>query len=164
MVVEKIKKKINYLLLSLLIALADWTIKSLVTVNLKGSNGIKLLNGVIEITYLENKGAALGSFSGMHYFLISVTIVLVCGLIFTMFKNSTANKILLISLSLVLGGGIGNLVDRISLGYVVDYIKLSFFSPICNLSDYCITLGGIGLIYYIVFLSDKKLKVQGSNE
>ena len=60
----------------------------------------------------------------------------------------TASAILLI------GGGIGNLIDRIFLGYVIDYLSISFFPPVCNFADYCITVGTGLLLIYMIFISD----------
>ena len=56
--------------------------------------------------------------------------------------------------ALIIGGGLGNLFERIFLGYVVDYLSLSFFSPVCNFADYCITAGTVCLIVYLLFFSD----------
>ena len=55
---------------------------------------------------------------------------------------------------MIIGGGLGNLFERIFLGYVVDYLSLSFFPPICNFADYCITAGTVCLIVYLLFFSD----------
>ena len=55
---------------------------------------------------------------------------------------------------MIIGGGIGNLIDRVFLGYVIDYIQLSFFPPVCNFADYCITAGTILFVIYIFFVSD----------
>lgn len=58
------------------------------------------------------------------------------------------------SIALIVGGGIGNLIDRIFLGYVVDYLQLSFFPPVCNFADYCVVAGTALLMVYILFFSD----------
>ena len=55
---------------------------------------------------------------------------------------------------LIIGGGIGNLIDRVLYGYVIDYLSLSFFPPVCNFTDYAITIGVILLVVYIFFFSD----------
>ena len=57
-------------------------------------------------------------------------------------------------LLLIIGGGLGNLFERVFLGYVTDYLSLSFFPPICNFADYCITAGTVCLIVYLLFFSD----------
>ena len=85
-----------------------------------------------------------------------------------MIKTKPTSKFLLTSLSLVLCVGIGNLIDRIFLGYVIDYIQLSFFNPVCNFADYCITIGTALLVIYILFFTsntpDKIKKVEETNE
>ena len=63
--------------------------------------------------------------------------------------------------AVIIGGGIGNLIDRIFYGYVIDYISLSFFPPVCNFADYCITVGTVLLMVYVLFFSEvgkKELK------
>ena len=55
---------------------------------------------------------------------------------------------------MIIGGGVGNLIDRLVHGYVVDYLAVSFFPPVCNFADYCITIGVFILVIYIIFFSD----------
>ena len=69
--------------------------------------------------------------------------------------------------AVIIGGGIGNLIDRIFYGFVVDYISVSFFPPVCNFADYCITVGTLLLIVYVLFFSNvmkSEKKVNKSNE
>ena len=61
---------------------------------------------------------------------------------------------------LIIGGGIGNLIDRIFRGFVIDYLSLSFFPPICNFADYCITIGAVLFVLCILFQPDKKKKAE----
>ena len=74
-----------------------------------------------------------------------------CFFIYLIKYKNLNDKMFLTAAALIISGGLGNLIDRLFLGYVVDYIKLSFFSPICNFADYCITFGTIILIIYVVF-------------
>ena len=74
-------------------------------------------------------------------------------------------KFFYVCAALIIGGGIGNLIDRIFFGYVIDYLSLSFFPPVCNFADYCITAGTIMLVIYLLFFSDvldssKKAKIK----
>jgi len=103
------------------------------------------------LTYIENKGAAFGILPGQQLFFIILTIFLIIYFIFFIKKRENSSKILKISCGLIIGGGIGNLIDRLFRGFVVDYISLSFFSPICNLADYFITLGSILLLINLLF-------------
>ena len=66
------------------------------------------------------------------------------------------NKLFLTSVTLIIGGGIGNLIDRLFRGFVVDYLQLSFFPPVCNFADYCITIGAVLMVVFVLFFSDKK--------
>ena len=97
----------------------------------------------------------------------SVTAVLIAIIIYIMFKKKPSGKMFYISAALIIGGGIGNLIDRIFYGFVVDYISVSFFPPVCNFADYCITVGTILLIVYVLFFSNvmkSEKKVNKSNE
>ena len=71
-------------------------------------------------------------------------------------KNGNKSKLFSISAALIIGGGIGNLIDRIFLGYVIDYLQLSFFSPVCNFADYCISIGTVLLVINLLLFSDMK--------
>ena len=104
---------------------------------------------------MENRGAAFGILQDRQIFfiIIGVLIVLIFGYIIV--TNKINNKMFFFSAALIVGGGIGNLIDRIIHGYVIDYLQLSFFSPVCNLADYCITVGTVLLVIYLLFYSDK---------
>ena len=109
---------------------------------------------ILDLTYSENRGVAFGLFQdGTLFFSITTSIVIV---VFTvlLYKNYKKSKLFSIAASLIIGGGIANLIERVFYGYVVDYLSLSFFSPICNFADYCITAGTVCLIVYLLFFSD----------
>ena len=75
---------------------------------------------------------------GTIFFAITTAIVIIVAAIF-LIKNYKKSKLFTVALSLIIGGGLGNLYERIVHGYVVDYLRLSFFPPICNFADYCIS-------------------------
>lgn len=104
----------------------------------------------IKITHTKNYGAALGIFYNKRALLIFVTLSILVYLIYLMVSKKIKNKFILGSISLIIGGGIGNLIDRILKGYVTDYILLSFFPPVCNFADYCITFGVILLLVCVI--------------
>lgn len=142
------------LLLAVVIAVADQLIKILVSNFLKPLGTVEIIPGLFSLTYVENKGAAFGMFANMRWIFIVFTVIVIAALIFIIFKKKINNKLFITSAVLLIGGGIGNLIDRIFFGYVIDYLSLSFFSPVCNFADYCITAGTILLIIYIIFYSD----------
>lgn len=121
------------------------------------------IKGLFNIVYVHNNGAAWGAFSGKTFGLIVVTAVVLVICIVILIKNFGKNKIMTWALSLVVSGGIGNLIDRIFRGgEVVDFIQFDFFKtfPVFNIADCCIVIGAVGLVIYCVFDTVKDLKKQ----
>ncbi|MGB9680235.1 MAG: signal peptidase II [Thermoanaerobacteraceae bacterium] len=104
------------------------------------------------LTYVENKGAAFGILQNKTIFFIIITVFVGLILIYSMIKlpeNSLYNY----TLAMILGGAIGNLIDRVRLGYVVDFINFKFFPAVFNIADSFIVVGAIILGYLIIFRS-----------
>lgn len=146
---------------SALVVLIDYILKILVIINLKPIGSITIIPNLFSLTYVENKGAAFGMLSNARWIFIVFTIIVLIFLIAFLFYKKPKSKMINISLILIIGGGIGNLIDRIFYGYVVDYLSLSFFSPVCNFADYCVTIGAFLLIIYLLFFSDYLKKDKG---
>lgn len=152
------KNKIFCLLFAFILCLIDLLIKFFIKANIKGKSLIKIFNGFIQILYVENKGAAFGIFDESRWLLIFISFIFILCLLLAVLSKKGRNNIFLISLALTIGGGLGNLVDRLLNGYVVDYIKLPFFPPVFNFADCLLTLGISGLIINIMFIQkDEKL-------
>lgn len=154
--------------IGLILAVADQVIKYFVSLNLKPIGSVTVIDNILDFTYVENRGVAFGMFSGMRWIFIVLTVLLICLIIFYMFKKKPQSKLFYVCTALIVGGGIGNLIDRIFYGYVIDYISLSFFEPVCNFADYCITVGTVLLVVYVLFFTNgtkkqNKVKVS-SNE
>lgn len=111
------------------------------------------LPGLVRLTRLHNTGAAWGSFSGSTALLTAVTAVLLVAVAWLVLKKVVRHPLGLCAAMLVLGGGIGNMIDRICRGYVVDMFDLEFMSyPIFNLADCFVVVGVIlGAVYYLWF-------------
>ena len=111
------------------------------------------LPGLVRLTRLHNTGAAWGSFSGSTALLTAVTAVLLVAVAWLVLKKVIRHPLGLCAAMLVLGGGIGNMIDRICRGYVVDMFDLEFMSyPIFNLADCFVVVGVIlGAVYYLWF-------------
>lgn len=151
--------------IGLLLAVLDQVIKYLVSADLKPMGSVTVIDNILNFTYVENRGVAFGMFSGMRWVFIALTALLICAIIIYMFKRKPQSKLFYVCVALIIGGGIGNLIDRIFYGYVIDYISLSFFSPVCNFADYCITIGTVLLVIYVLFFSkefneQKKVKAK----
>lgn len=157
-----IKKRLSCFFYPLLVALVDLSIKFLVLTKLKYEDKIRIFGNLIEISYVENEGAAFGIFNQNKYFLILTTIVFIIIYFCIILKKRDYNRTFLFSSYFIIGGGIGNLINRLITGCVIDYIKIFPITYFCNFADYCITLGTIGLIIYTFFIrSDHKSNSRG---
>ena len=145
----------------IVLAIADQIIKFFVSTNLKEIGSVSVIDNLLSFTYVKNNGVAFGSFAGNRWIFVVLTTALIAAILIYMFKKKPKSKLFYVSVALVVGGGIGNLIDRIFYGYVIDYISLSFFPPVCNFADYCITVGTVLLMVYVLFFSEvgkKELK------
>ncbi len=146
-----------YFFVSLILAVAasDHLIKFLIKTNIKDTNDV-IFWKIFKIIYIENNGAAFGWFQGATWFFVTITILVVGYLFFLVTSKKLKDKISVIASALIIGGGIGNLIDRIIFGYVIDYIKLVVLSPVCNLSDFCVVIGVFIFIIHTFFVSKNK--------
>lgn len=144
-----------YIAVAIGVALAaiDQVIKFFVNANLKEVGSVSVIDNLLSFTYVENNGVAFGSFAGNRWIFVVLTTALIAAILIYMFKKKPKSKLFYTSVALVIGGGIGNLIDRIFYGYVIDYISLSFFPPVCNFADYCITVGTVLLMIYVLFFT-----------
>ena len=146
-----------YLILSILFVIVDQVVKMWIVNNFSLHDGMELTNGLLSILYVRNTGAAWGMFEGKMVFFYLITAVAVGTLLYLMFKEKGKSKLLLTAYSLILAGAVGNFIDRIRLGYVVDMFKFEFIDfPIFNVADICLTIGVIFLFYYVIFKEQSK--------
>lgn len=111
---------------------------------------------ILDLTYVENRGAIFGSMAGQTWFLVGVTsLILIIGFA-VLFMTMKRSKLLTTALVLFLAGGIGNLIDRIRLSYVVDMIEIKLFKfAVFNVADICVTVAFGLLIIYAFFVEPK---------
>lgn len=118
-----------------------------------------LIPGVFSLFYIQNKGAAWGIFEGRMVFFYIITILVVGYLIYTFHKYEIKSKLVGCSFSLILAGAIGNFIDRLLNGYVVDMFRLDFINfPIFNVADVCLTVGVILMVIQVLFFEEKEEK------
>lgn len=129
--------------------LLDQFSKWLVNTKLKEIGTYPIIEGVFHLHYLENRGAAFGIFQDQRLFFIAITIVITGGILWYLTRYPQDSQLLTIALSLIAGGAIGNLIDRVLYGYVVDFFDFQFF-PVFNIADSAIVIGQGLLIYYIL--------------
>ena len=142
------------LLLAAAVVLSDQLIKIAVVQFLKSVGSVTAIPGLLDLVYVENTGAAFGLFADQRWVFITLTIIFVIVLIAVLFRLKITNKIYFTAMFLILGGAVGNLIDRIFNGFVVDYLQLSFFPPVCNLADYCVVIGVVLMLIYVLFFTD----------
>ena len=143
-----------YLAIIAVIPVLAELIRGFVERDLIGGGTTTFVPGILNLTYSENRGVAFGMFqNGTVFFAITTSIVILV-FSFLLIKNYKKSKLFSTSAALIIGGGAANLIERVFLGYVVDYLQLTFFPPICNFADYCITAGTVCLIVYLLFFSD----------
>lgn len=145
-----------YLLLIFGAVCLDQGVKYLVSSGMALGDSVPVIDGIFHITLYHNTGAAFSSFEGQRALLIGLPVVLIiAGLVF-LWKCRDKSRGLLIPAAMIVGGGIGNLIDRIATGYVVDMFDFRVF-PIFNVADCFVTVGCILLCVYILFF-DKEGK------
>lgn len=153
-----LKKKlllfIDLLGICALVALDQYT-KYLAVIHLKDKPAFNIINGVLELNYLENKGAAFGMLQNQKAFFIFVAVVILGVIGYVLFKVPERKKyrILHILLSLIAAGAIGNMIDRIRLDYVVDFIYFVLINfPIFNVADIYVTVSTVALVFLLLFV------------
>lgn len=150
---SKLSSRTNYIFaigLILVILLIDFYTKYIVRNDVRFIKGVPIIPNLLNLIYVKNEGAAFSMLSGYRIALIiisSLAIILGIYAITRLYRN---NKIIFLAVSMVIAGGIGNLIDRIFFGFVTDMISLSFFPPVFNVADISVTLGFIILIIYII--------------
>lgn len=125
---------------------------------LMGAGSMKVLPGVVKFTYVENTGAAFGMLGSATIILTIVSAIAAIAIAALLIvKRRTLKKPLSVMMSLILAGAVGNLIDRIIRGFVVDFIEFDFFTfPVFNVADCFVSVGAAALVIYILFFYDKK--------
>jgi signal peptidase II len=117
-------------------------------------NEISIIKGFFAFSYLENRGAAFGILQNKLIFLTIITLLIMGGIVFYLIKYKPVSKLIRISLSLILSGAIGNLIDRVWYKYVVDFIlvhyKNIYYFPTFNVADMLVVIGTGLLIIYLI--------------
>ena len=146
------KKCIKYLMYILIVSISiivDIITKNLVEGSITLGDSKVIIPNFLKITYIHNEGAAFGIFKGQTIYLILFSLLVVVFILYQ-FYSYRKSTFICISFSLLLGGLIGNLIDRISLGFVRDFIDFNIFkydAPIFNVSDMCIVISILMILY-----------------
>ena len=151
-------RKLRYLVVILIMAL-DQLVKCLIRANFEVGESRAFLGKFMSLTYLENRGVAFSMFTGKGMILVIVPILISALAIWYMEKRKDEHWTLYASISCIVAGGIGNVIDRLVLGFVTDMFDLHWW-PVFNVADIAICVGcGLLVIYVLVFM-DKYKKVE----
>lgn len=140
------------IIISIIFLLIDQISKLLVVKSLSINNSTEIIKNFFYLTYTNNDGAAFSILTGQRIFLIVVSIIIIILLLYYLKKNKIDNKIETLAISLIIGGSLGNLIDRLVRGYVIDFFDVKIFGynfPIFNIADTFIVVGAFLLFITI---------------
>lgn len=147
-----------YYIIALLIVVLDQATKYLVVTYMVEGQTIPLIDQVFHFTSHRNMGAAFGILQNHRMLFIVITLIVVIGIVITLYRTGKSQPRVSWALSLVLGGAIGNFIDRVATGKVVDFLDVAIINfPIFNVADMAITFG-VGLMLLDLFLESKRAK------
>jgi len=152
-------RRIIYFLFILILIASDQLTKAIVAQKIPSLNSKSIIPGFFNLTHIRNRGAIFGFFSqsGSQPLFIILTVVSLAALVFVIFyffKTPTSERLMIISLSLILAGAMGNMIDRIFRGYVIDFMDFyvrEWHWPSFNIADASITIGAFFLFFIFFF-------------
>ena len=154
-----------FTLITLLLIICDQVSKIAVLKYLKPIGTSVVIKNIFSLTYVENRGAAFGILQNSRWIFICATIIILAVLIIYKIKSRPQGKIINTSLCLLISGAIGNLIDRIFRGFVVDMLEVTFIEyPVFNVADCFVVVGAILLGIYIMFIYKEPEKEMKKND
>ena len=140
-----------------LIVVLDQAVKAVVSANIPLGEVIPAIPGLFHWTHFHNTGAAFSMLQGGRWLFAAVCIIGLAVTVVLVWKKVLTNRFELWCLAAIFGGGIGNLIDRLSLGYVVDMIEVEFMNfAVFNIADAFISCGAVALVVYVLFFDREK--------
>ena len=145
-----------YAVLVVALVVLDQVVKFLVRANIPLGGDVPFLPHILQLTYVQNTGAAFSLLEEHTWILTIVSLVVSVLLVVLLVKKVFPRPFAMAALSMVLAGAVGNLIDRAFLRFVTDMFRTLFLDfPVFNVADICVVLGGIALCVYVIFFYDK---------
>lgn len=154
----EMEKKVPILILIITTIVLDQIVKYYINLNMTVGQSIPIINDILHITYVLNPGAAFGILEHKRVFFILIVFVMLVISYYVYKKISKMNLFLKIGMALLIGGAIGNLIDRVKTGYVIDFIDFRIW-PVFNIADIAIVIGVGIIIYFMLFLAENQTDV-----
>lgn len=153
----KFFKRYYWIFLSVLLVLLDQISKFIVVKNIPVNDSIVLIEDFFSLSHVRNTGAAFGMLSNQRWIFMLFTVIVIVGAVVALCSGRVKNHFGILSLALVIGGGIGNMIDRLFLGEVVDFFAFNFWGyqfAVFNVADIFVCCGTVILALYIFFSGD----------
>ena len=142
-----------FTIVTIVLVVIDQITKYLSVGSLKGASSVVLIDKLLSLTYVENRGAAFGILQNARWIFITFTFIAIIFIIYYKIKYKPQSITLNSALCLITSGAIGNLIDRVGRGYVVDMIEVTFINyPVFNIADCFVVTGAILLSIYVLFI------------
>ena len=151
-------KKIKYIIGIIVIFLIDLLSKHIVMKSISLNESIDIIKNFFRLTYTHNDGAAFGIFGWKTIFILIVSFFVLSYLLFELFRNKKANRTIDLGITLIIGGLLGNLIDRLYFGYVRDFLDFKIFNydfAIFNIGDTAIVIGAT--LFLIGIIMEEKI-------
>ncbi len=162
------KIRIASLFGALILLIADQFIKFFVDLKLKGNSPLVLIKNVIQLSYVENDGAMMGFMSGKTGIMTVLAVLCVVVLLAVVLSGVIKDTVDYLCVLLMISGGLGNIIDRIFRGYVIDYIEVLFVDfYVFNFADCLITVAAFVMIFYqlyLIYADNKEKKKTGEKQ
>lgn len=153
-----------WIIIATVIVAVDQICKLLVMTNLADTDCVHFLPGLIDFVYVKNTGAAFSILSDSTALLAAVSVIFCIGVGIFWYVKKPQNRIFQASLTLLFAGALGNAIDRVIRGFVVDFISTAFMKfPVFNIADIAITFGAVLLIVYMIFFDKEEVKNEENN-
>ena len=154
-----------YLILFVILVVLDQAVKFWVRASIPLGESIPFLPHIMDLTYTQNTGAAFSILREHTWLLTLLSAVLVVIVALLVARRFITGRLGLVAATLVLAGGIGNLIDRVALGYVTDMFQTTFMDfAVFNVADSCLTIGVVLLVIYVLFCYDKLHKKEAAGD
>ena len=152
----------TYFFVSIITLLIDILSKSAAVKLLMPLKSVEVIKNILSLTYLENKGIAFGMFAGRRLLFVIISFFILVAVLFAIFKTPKDQRSVFLKLggAFVVSGAIGNLIDRILKGYVVDFIEVKFIDfPVFNVADIAVCVGAAMLIIHFLFFDGRNADI-----
>jgi len=139
------KKYTAIISIGFFIVILDQLTKYIIKQNFQLNQSIPVIKNILHMTYVTNTGSAFGLFKGLNWFFVLFSVIVIIAIFYYLKKIVKNEKLLQFAVGLLLGGTIGNLIDRIARGAVIDFIDFRIW-PVFNIADSAVTIGIVSLI------------------